>query len=62
MLVLARLPRGEEDSVVLIQQDPRLDDALQQSRRVGDFLLKNEQHERAEISKLAADLLDREYR
>ena len=34
----------------------------QQSRRIGDLLLKNEQHEIAEISKLAADLLDREYR
>lgn len=48
--------------MVVIQQDPRLEDALQQSRRIGDLLLKNEQHEIAEISKLAADLLDKEYR
>ena len=46
----------------MIQQDPHLEEALQQSRRVGDLLLKNEEQETAEISRLAADLLDREYR
>ena len=48
--------------MVIIRQDPHLEEALQQSRRVGDLLLKNEEQETAEISRLAADLLDREYR
>ena len=39
-----------------------MEDALQQSQRVGDLLLKCEQQETAEISRLAADLIDREYR
>lgn len=60
--IIYRLPQKEEDTVVLIQQDPHLEEALQQSRRVGDLLLKNEEQETAEISRLAADLLDREYR
>ncbi len=47
---------------MIIRQDPHLEEALQQSRRVGDLLLKNEEQETAEISRLAADLLDREYR
>ncbi|CAL5227716.1 g10726 [Coccomyxa viridis] len=56
------LPHKEEEKVMIIQQDPHLEQALQQSRRVGDLLLKNEEQETAEISRLAADLLDREYR
>ena len=62
MLVLCRLPQKEEKAVVIFQQDPRLEDALQQSLRVGDMLLKNEQQETAQINRLAADLLEREYR
>ena len=61
-LVPCRLPQKEEETVVIIQQDPQLEEALQQSRRVGDLLLKNEEQETAEINRLAADLLDREYR
>ena len=57
-----RLPQKEEETVVIIQQDPHLEEALQQSRRVGDLLLKNEERETAVINRLAADLLDREYR
>lgn len=47
---------------MIMQQDPRLEDALLKTRRVGDLLLKIVEQETAEISKLAADLLDREYR
>ena len=60
--LFCRLPHKEEEKVMIIQQDPHLEQALQQSRRVGDLLLKNEEQETAEISRLAADLLDREYR
>ena len=61
-LVLCRVPQKEEEAVVIFQQDPRLENALQQSLRVGDMLLKNEQQETAQINRLAAHLLDREYR
>ena len=56
------MPQKEEEAVVVIRQDPRMEDALQQSQRVGDLLLKHEQQETAEISRLAAELIDREYR
>ena len=59
---LCRPIQDEEEAVVIIQQDPHLEEALQQSRRVGDLLLKNEDHETAEISRLAIYLLKREYR
>ena len=56
------MPQKEEEAVLVIRQDPRMEDALQQSQRMGDLLLKHEQQETAEISRLAADLIDREYR
>ena len=56
------MPQKEEEAVSVIRQDPRMEDALQQSQRMGDLLLKHEQQETAEISRLAADLIDREYR
>ena len=57
-----RVPQKEEEAVLVIRQDPRMEDALQQSQRMGDLLLKHEQQETTEISRLAADLIDREYR
>ncbi|CAK0751520.1 hypothetical protein CVIRNUC_002074 [Coccomyxa viridis] len=59
---LRQVPQKEEEAVLVIRQDPRMEDALQQSQRMGDLLLKHEQQETAEISRLAADLIDREYR
>ena len=47
---------------MVMQLDPQLQDALTQSRRMGDLLLKSEQRELAQIDDLAARLLEREYR
>lgn len=47
---------------MVMQLDSQLQDALTQSRRVGDLLLKSEQKELAQIDDFATRLLEREYR
>jgi hypothetical protein len=54
--------RLEADAEVVLQLDPKLQNALIQSQRVGDLLLKSEEKELAQVDKLADDLLEREYR
>lgn len=55
-------PPSEEESIVILRRDPLLVDALRQSRRLGDMLLKNEERELAQVNQLVDDLLNQEYR
>ncbi|KAK9906436.1 hypothetical protein WJX75_001794 [Coccomyxa subellipsoidea] len=55
-------PPSEEESIVILKRDPLLVDALRQSRRLGDLLLKNEERELAQVNQLVDDLLNQEYR
>lgn len=52
----------EEESGVVLRRDPKLHDALKQSLRLGDMLLKNEERELAQANQLTDDLLKQEYR
>ena len=47
---------------MILRRDPQLQEALKQSRRVGDMLLKNEEREVAKVNQLVDDLLGQEYR
>ena len=61
-LLDCREPPSEEESIVILKRDPLLVDALRQSRRLGDLLLKNEERELAQVNQLVDDLLNQEYR
>ncbi|CAL8462414.1 g1947 [Coccomyxa elongata] len=52
----------EEESLVVLRRDPKLQEALRHSRRVGDMLLKVEEQEMAKVNQLTDDLLKKEYR
>ncbi len=47
---------------MILRRDPQLQEALKQSRRVGDMLLKNEEREVAKVNQLVDDLLGQDYR
>lgn len=68
MLILVSFARifsspGVENGLLgLGRKDKDLEQALEGSRRVGDLLLKREHEELAAIDKLAAELIQKEYR
>ncbi len=47
---------------MVLRRDPKLQEALRHSRRVGDMLLKVEEQEVAKVNQLTDDLLKKEYR
>ena len=47
---------------MVLRRDPKLQEALRHSRRVGDMLLKVEEQEMAKVNQLTDDLLKQEYR
>lgn len=47
---------------MVLRRDPKLQEALRHSRRVGDMLLKIEEQEMAKVNQLTDDLLKQEYR
>ena len=58
-----RRPRQLQNAAsVVLQRDAQLQHAFQQSRRIGDQLLKDEAEEMRKIDELADDLLQREQR
>ncbi len=61
--LVCRAPKREHHEAELIaRQDKSLAQALERSRRVGGMLLKREDEELREISKLADEMIQREYR